>query len=448
MRYPTNLNWFVEITAAEGSHARFARKPAHAPGFRAVPFPVNGGAQGESGGGKDCDAPRRIGGTCSGRHPHRARRRKRGQGGNPAALPPGDTAPPDALANIPNPSETGPGDPKRKVIFVGNNWEGTADVISTHGGKFKTLTRINIVPDYDERVDEICGNPVDLAYFIAIRELVGEGNDQLVDDMYSTPDGKLLVVSRPSFRDVVAIHLTGPDTGDIAWRFQVAGQRSDHMAISPDGKQVAVSASTGNVVHLLNTKTGAEEGTFASGDSPTRTPTRKTARRSTTPRSAWSTPRETTPIFDTNTNKGDRYFQVVDADTHEIISQVDMGQKLEEAGYPDMSSAVRPMAITSNERKAFLQVSFFHGVVSYDLKKEKVKRVTRLPNLDPERPSRAVPPRLGAPRHRACRQRQAPLHRRDDVVVCHGDQAPPAPQGIARSEADPEGRKALLVDHL
>ena len=176
---------------------------------------------------------------------------------------PGDTAPPDALANTPNPSETGPGDPKRKVIFVGNNWEGTADVISTKGGEFETLTRINIVPDYDERVDEICTDPVDLGYFLAIRELVGEGNDQLVDDMYSTPDGKLLVVSRPSFRDVVAIHLSGPDTGDIAWRFQVAGQRSDHMAISPDGNQVAVSASTGNVVHLLNTQTGAEEGTFA-----------------------------------------------------------------------------------------------------------------------------------------------------------------------------------------
>ncbi len=63
-----------------------------------------------------------------------------------------------------------------------------------------------------------------------------------------------------------------------------------------------------------------------------------------------------------------------------------MGQKLEQAGYPNLSKAVRPMAITSNERKAFLQVSFFHGVVSYNLKKEKVKRVTRLPNLVPNVP--------------------------------------------------------------
>ena len=58
------------------------------------------------------------------------------------------------------------------------------------------------------------------------------------------------------------------NTGAIVWRFRVDGQRSDHMAMSPDGKHVAVSASTGNVVHILDTFTGQEVGRFPSGDSP------------------------------------------------------------------------------------------------------------------------------------------------------------------------------------
>lgn len=277
---------------------------------------------------------------------------------------------------------------KHPVIFVGNNWEGTADVISTRGKNYRLIDRINIVPDYDERMDEIWNplnegydGPQRIGYFLAIRELVGEGHDQLVDDMYSTPDGRLLVVSRPSFRDVVALRLAGPKTGEIKWRFEVDGERSDHMAVSPDGKQVAVSASTGNVVHLLDTKTGEEEGSFPSGDSPHE--------------NTYSTDGDKiyhasiglvyTPgdeaVFDTDTNKGERVFQVVDTKTQEIISSVDMGEKLAEAGHPDLSSAVRPMAITANEKRAFLQVSFFHGVVEYNLRKEKVVRVTELPNL-------------------------------------------------------------------
>ncbi len=275
---------------------------------------------------------------------------------------------------------------KHPVIFVGNNWEGTADVISTRSGSFRKITRLNIVPDYRERILEICTNPVDLGYFLAIRELVGEGNDQLVDDMYSTPDGRLLVVSRPSFRDVVALYLSGPKTGEIKWRFQVAGQRSDHMAVSPDGSQVAVSASTGNVVHLLNTRTGAEEGAFASGDSPHENTYSADGKRIYHASIGLVYTPGDDAVFDTDTNKGERYFQVVNARTQKILSRVNMGQKLEEAGYPGMSPAVRPMAITRNERKAFLQVSFFHGVVVYDLRKEKVLRVTELPNLIPDVP--------------------------------------------------------------
>src|SRR5688572_16538757 len=125
------------------------------------------------------------------------------------------------LIALPATSSTSPGPAGKKgknlrsVIFVGNNWDGTADVINPRRG-FKRIARINIIPDHDERFAEIATNPQDLGYFLGIRQLVGEGNDQFVDDMYTSNDGKLLIVSRPSFKDVIGMNL---NTREIVWRF-------------------------------------------------------------------------------------------------------------------------------------------------------------------------------------------------------------------------------------
>ena len=171
-------------------------------------------------------------------------------------------------AKRPAASETTP------VVFAGNNWDGTADVLrftppSRPGksGDFTRIARINIIPDRDQRMQEITTNPQRLAFFLAIRQGIGEGNDQFVDDMYSTNDGTHLIVSRPSFADVVSINLA---TRRIDWRFTMDGQRSDHMGLSPDGNYVAVSDSTANVVHVLDTATGGQRvnWSFPSGDSP------------------------------------------------------------------------------------------------------------------------------------------------------------------------------------
>lgn len=271
------------------------------------------------------------------------------------------------------------------VLFVGNNWDGTADVIRQGGTQaqptFKRVARLNIIPDIDERLLEIYTDPVRLGYFLGIRQLIGEGHDQFVDDMFTSKNGRLLVVSRPSLADVVGINLS---SGRIVWRFQVDGQRSDHMAISPDGKQIAVSASTGNVVHILDTYTGQEVGRFASGDSPHENNYSKDGSKIFHASIGLVYTPADQPQLDTT--KGDRRFQIVDAKTNRIIRKIDMGKKLAEAGYPNMSSAVRPMALSPHERFLYFQVSFFHGFVEYDLARNRVTRVAQLPNLVPEMP--------------------------------------------------------------
>src|SRR4051794_18492144 len=135
--------------------------------------------------------------------------------------------------------------PTRPVLWVGNNWDGTADAVDPV--TFKKLAHLNIVPDKEERLQEIMLNPMRLGYFLAIRELIGEGNDQFVDDMFTSHDGRFLYVSRPSLADVVGFDLR---TRKIVWRVPVDGNRADHMGISPDGKRLLVSASTANTIDV------------------------------------------------------------------------------------------------------------------------------------------------------------------------------------------------------
>src|SRR4051812_36424142 len=54
----------------------------------------------------------------------------------------------------------------QEVMFVGNNWDGTADVIHSCG-TFAKLGRIDVVQDRAERMAEINSDLVKLVYFLA-----------------------------------------------------------------------------------------------------------------------------------------------------------------------------------------------------------------------------------------------------------------------------------------
>jgi YVTN family beta-propeller protein len=288
-----------------------------------------------------------------------------------------------ALAAAPSALAAGPeGPPARPdthpVMFVGNNWEGTADIVDARA-PFKRLARINVIPDKDQRLSEIFSNPVRAGFFLAIRQQVGEGNDQFTDDMFSSHDGRFVYVSRPSFADVVGIDLS---TRKIVWRFPMEGQRADHMAISPDGESLLVSDSTANKVHRLDTHTGRKTGEFESGDSPHEnnyTRDGKLIFHASIGRVYTPTDEPALGVA-RDSSKGDRRFEVVDARTLKILKRWDMGQKLKEAGYDGMESAVRPMALSPDEKTLYFQVSFFHGFVVFDIPSERVTRVVNLPD--------------------------------------------------------------------
>jgi YVTN family beta-propeller protein len=282
---------------------------------------------------------------------------------------------------------------KRTVMVVGNNWEGTATIVdaATH----RRLKKIDIIPDIDEEMAEIWTSPDRAAFYLAVQQGVGEGNDQYVDDMFTTRDGRYLAVSRPSLSDVVWIDLRKAAAGrsdSIVAEQQMDGYRTDHMGVSPDGRRLIVSDSTERQVvefsmvdeRLGNgdrVRMGDRLRSFESGDTPHENNYFADGKRifHASIGRVYTAPDQDLPApipddFVHDTVKADRWMQIVRTRDFSVAKRWDMGLELEEAGYPDMSSAVRPAVLTPDETTIYLQVSFFHGIVEFRLDRPDLPR--------------------------------------------------------------------------
>ena len=274
----------------------------------------------------------------------------------------------------------------RDVMWVGNNWAGTATIVDEDALEV-LKTGVDLVPDKTQELRDIRLNPARLALFHLVRRLPGEGHDQFVDDMFATTDGKHLAVSRPSLSDVVWIDIAkATSTGgpaSIVREQQMDGYRTDHMAMSPDGRRLLVSDSTKKQVieySMVDETMGGEQ--IALGDRLRTFPTGETPHESNYTADGQRifhasigkvyTPYDNPKLPLHDQIKGDRWFQIVNNSDFSIANRWQIGKELAEAGHPGMSAAVRPMALSPDERFAYFQVSYFHGIVEFDTEAEDI----------------------------------------------------------------------------
>jgi DNA-binding beta-propeller fold protein YncE len=241
----------------------------------------------------------------------------------------------------------------RSVLLVGNNWDGTVDVIDP--ATFDRIDRIDVAPDYEGCVAPSypIEDPPCLLGFEA------DGTVRLVDDLRVSPDGRTIYVSRPSLDDAAAIDII---TGRILWRTRIPG--TDHIALSPDGSRLLVSAKDLSAVEVIDTGSGAIVAEIPTGD----TPHGNEYSEDGTLAFNGSMGRTLTPGASTPADVGGkRWLTIIDADTFDVVKAI------------DFKAGVRPFVVLPDNRTMYVQLSFFSGLVEYDLEDERVLRTVSMP---------------------------------------------------------------------
>ncbi|MCG8417127.1 MAG: WD40 repeat domain-containing protein [Proteobacteria bacterium] len=247
-------------------------------------------------------------------------------------------------------------DAMRDVLLVGNSYDGTVSFIDAQ--TFENLGSVNAVPDYVQMMWKIHLNPIRLIAYTVVKYRQqlhhfepGDG-DRFVDDVFLSPDGTVLYVSRSNLGDVAAYDLTEPDHPQL-WRKYVHGFKADHAAISPDGSHLVVSATSSRKADVFESATGKRVGSFSTGDYPHQNDYSKDGRYIYNS-SIGDVGYKSVPYRD-NHKKGDRWLVKADADSLEVVAtwEFDYG--------------IRPNVITADDRIMYAQLSYLNGVIKYDL---------------------------------------------------------------------------------
>jgi YVTN family beta-propeller protein len=241
----------------------------------------------------------------------------------------------------------------RDVLLVGNSASGTVSFLD--GRTFQNLGSFNVIPDLQQRLDAM--NLVEKAAYEVVKNQ--EGGDRFADDVFVSPDGGTLYVSRGNLDDAVAFDLK---TKKMLWRFKVDGSKADHAILSPDGTRFTVSATTVGKAQVIDTATGKLAAEFATGSYPHAndySPDGKYLYNSSI--GVTALPKVLEGL------KGARQITVVNPSTFKVIKTY------------TFEHGVRPAVFTRDNQWAYLQLSYLNGFAEFNLASGKITRTINMP---------------------------------------------------------------------
>lgn len=233
---------------------------------------------------------------------------------------------------------------------MGNVFDGTVSIIDARA--LRVISTLDVTPDGKTPRD-----PVQAA---AYPTLISRNGVNYVQGLAISPGGRTLYVSRGYLGDTAAFELK---SGRMLWRTEIAGLRSDHIGLSPDGRRLFVSALTANEVQVLDTRSGSIIGSFPTGDWP----------------HVIEFSRDGSRVYVGSLGNqllpsgldGRHWLTVADAGSLHVLRNY------------SFDAGVRPFVFTADETVAFVQLSYLNGFVELDLTTGQIVKTVQLPVTGP-----------------------------------------------------------------
>jgi DNA-binding beta-propeller fold protein YncE len=235
------------------------------------------------------------------------------------------------------------------VLAVGNSYDGTVDFIDA-----ETLRRLgpplNVLSDGRTPQDA-----KQAAVYPALIAHQGEYN--YTQKVEFSPDGRTLYVSRGYLGDIAAFSVA---TRRLLWRVQLPDLRADHLAVSPDGRDLFASSLPGERIYEISTAAHQIVGSYTAG---------------TWPHVIELSPNGRYVYSGSLGNQLVPYGQP--QGLHQIV--VVSARTLKRVHTYNFNAGVRPFAFASDGRELVLQLSYFNGFEVLNLRTGRIVRTVRLP---------------------------------------------------------------------